>query len=66
MLGWLYREGLGGQQDYVLAYKWYTLAEAHGDPGAVVIRDAMAAWMTADQIAEAQELVREWWNTNND
>jgi len=39
---------------------WFNLAGAHGDAGAVSLRDTVARRMTPDQIAEAQRLAREW------
>ena len=59
-LGVMYDSGNGVQQDYVLAYMWYTLAETRGDEGAIKNRGLVAAEMTREQIAEAQRLAREW------
>jgi uncharacterized protein len=59
-LGFLYAAGRGVPQDYVLAHMWYNLAAVSGDKDAVKARDMVAARMTAQQIAEAQKLAREW------
>jgi len=55
-----YYRGRGIPQDYVLAHMWANLASSQGDEGAVKKRDALAAVMTPQQIAEAQRLAREW------
>jgi TPR repeat protein len=59
-LGVMYRMGHGVPQDYVEAYKWYNLAAAQGETNAVENRDRIASDMTPDQIAEAQQLAREF------
>jgi TPR repeat protein len=61
--GWLaifYVDGRGVPQDYVLAHMWFDLAIAKGDKAAVAVRDAAQKLMTAEQIAEAQRMAREW------
>ena len=60
MLGVLYCEGRLVPQDYVEAYKWYNLAAAQGDTNAISNRDSIAGSMTPEQIAEAQQLAREF------
>ena len=55
-LGFMYQLGLGVPQDYVLALMWYTLAASY----AVDSRGYVAKEMTPDQIAEAQQLARDW------
>jgi TPR repeat protein len=65
-LGLLYAGGLGVPYDKVQAYKWFTLAASSPISGpqvrdsAVRVRDLVAAKMTPAQIAEAQQLVRDW------
>jgi TPR repeat protein len=66
-LGASYRDGRGVPQDYVQAHKWFNLAtsrypafEKGKRDRAVNDRDLVAAKMTPAQIAEAQELAREW------
>src|SRR6516164_849704 len=59
-LGALYARGHGVPRDYVQAYMWFALSAVQGNPPAAKNRDAAAGLMTVAQIAEAQELVREW------
>jgi len=60
----LFRFGKGVAQDYAQAYKWFYLAASRttgSDRDSIVeLRDSTAARMTADQIAEASRLAREW------
>ena len=45
----------------MLAYKWYSLASSLAPHAlAIKLRDALAAKMTPNQIAEAQRMAREW------
>jgi hypothetical protein len=61
-LGVMYTNGTGVRQDFVRAHMWFTLAAAvlSGDSGdaATKNRDRIAAKMTAEQIATAQEMAR--------
>jgi TPR repeat protein len=64
-LGLMYEGGIGVPQDYVQAYKWEGLAaaqltDAEVRDEALKNRNAIAAKMTAGQLADAQRLVREW------
>jgi uncharacterized protein len=59
-LGQMYERGEGVQQDYVKAYMWYSLGSANGVEAGARLRDALAKRMEPDQIAEAQQLAREW------
>jgi TPR repeat protein len=62
-LGLAYLNGTGVPKDYVLAYMWFDLAaaqESYSDSADAQNRDDLAKLMTADQIAEAQSLAREW------
>ena len=63
-LGVMYQIGRGVPQDDVAAHMWFNLASAQssGDERdfSVQLRDDVAAGMTAEQIAEAQRLAREW------
>jgi len=59
-LGVMYFNGDGVLQDYVLAHMWFNIASANGNPNGGPNRDIVARSMTADQIAEAQRLAREW------
>ena len=63
-IGMLYEEGLGVPQDNVRAYMWYSLAAEHSTGASQKLaadrRDEVAGRMTPAQIAEAQQLAREW------
>jgi uncharacterized protein len=60
LLGLMYDKGHGVVRSDVLAYKWLNLAAAHAQPGVreyyLRIRDAVAAKLSASQVAEAQWL----------
>jgi TPR repeat protein len=58
-LGVMYAEGEGVEQDYVTAYTWYNIAAAKGDTQAATWKDNTAKQLTPDQIAKAEELVKE-------
>ena len=66
-LGVMYGNGRGVSQDFVAAHMWLNLAAAQssGDDRErdVKERDAVAARMTREQIAEAQRLAHEWKST---
>jgi len=51
--------GEGVPQDYVQAYKWLDLAAAQGLEEAKHELAELKVWMTSDQIAKAQRLVRD-------
>ena len=59
-LGRLYLQGLGVIQDYVEAHKWLNLAASRGEAVALEERDALAAKMTPEQVAGAQERAAAW------
>jgi TPR repeat protein len=56
----MYANGLGVQQNYVEAYKWYALSAAQWDATAVTNRDRVLGEMTPAQIAEGQRLAAAW------
>jgi TPR repeat protein len=56
----MHERGDGVPQDNVQAYMWYHLGGATGAKAGAMLRDALAKRMTPDQIAEAQQLAREW------
>lgn len=60
LLGMMYRDGLGREQDDVEAYKWFTLSATQGHIDAVRERKTLTSEMDAADIAEAQRLPREW------
>ena len=59
-LGRLFVQGLGVVQDYVQAHVWLNLAASRGEAAAVPERDTLAAKMTPQQIAVAQERAAAW------
>ena len=59
-LGRLYMQGLGAPQNYVQAHKWFNLAASRGEAEAVTERDALAARMAPEQVAEAQKQAAAW------
>ena len=63
-LGVMYAGGLGVPQDYVQAHKWLNLAasQAAGEKAKDYrsARDTVAEKMAPSQLAEAQQLAREW------
>jgi len=66
-LGDMYRSGEGVPQNSVQAYMWFTLAatrfsasETEKRDKAIKGREEIAAKLTAEQIAEAERLAREW------
>jgi TPR repeat protein len=59
-LGMLYATGRDIDADLVTAHKWFNLAAARGNASALTYRVELAREMSADQIAEAQKLAREW------
>jgi uncharacterized protein len=63
-LGMLYATGRDVDADLVVAHKWFNLAAARGNPSALAHRIELAREMSADQIAEAQKLAREWLQTH--
>ncbi len=60
----MYGTGEGVPQDYVQAYLWFNLAASRSTgedrESAVSARDRVRAKMTAEQVADAQRLAREW------
>ena len=59
-LGYCYANGDGVPKDYVEAYKWMNLASAQGNEGAKENLTILERRMTPSQIAEAQQLAREF------
>jgi len=59
-LGMMYANGRGVPQDYVQAHMWLNLASAGGNEIGRKNRDMVAAKMTPAQIAQAQQLARDW------
>ncbi len=59
-LGMMYFEGTGVPQDYLQAHFWSNLAAGAGDGEAAKRRDRAAGIMSREQVAQAQELARNW------
>jgi len=59
-LGMLYIRGEGVTQNSLEAYKWFYIAEENGEADGKMAREKLERQMTNAQIAEAQELAREW------
>ncbi|MGD0208561.1 MAG: tetratricopeptide repeat-containing serine protease family protein [Verrucomicrobiota bacterium] len=56
-----YHDGRWGiPQDFVEAYKWANLSAAHGQTGAISLREVLRGEMTPEQVAEGQRLTREF------
>ena len=53
-------DGRGVPQDFIQAHFWANIAATDGDAEAAKVRDRAAVLMTRDQIAQAQELARNW------
>lgn len=63
-LGASYREGVGVPRDYLLAYKWLSLATAAGEPDALEELEQLEARLSSERVLEAQALAREWYGRN--
>jgi len=55
----LYANGDGVEQNYVRAQMWFILSAASGNENARKNRDIIAKRMTAQQISEAEKMVRD-------
>ena len=59
-LGLMYEYGQGVPKDDVNAYAWYNVGSANGYDGASKNREIVAKRMTPEQLSEAQELSKVW------
>ena len=59
-LGLMYATGHGVPQNYVMAHKWFNLAQMHGISEARHHRADLARNMSTAEVARAQRLAREW------
>jgi uncharacterized protein len=57
-LGVLYEDGYGAQQDYMLAYTWFTLAAGLGLKEAEAARSELADRLTPGQLARATDMAK--------
>lgn len=60
MLGRMFTEGRGVNQDYVRAHMWLNLATTGGVTNARGYLDNLGSQMTGQQTAQAQEMARNW------
>ena len=60
----LYWIGKGVPRDYAAAHMWMDIAAVHASAGGhsrfAAVRDLMAAFLTAEQLADAQRLAKDW------
>jgi TPR repeat protein len=64
-LGVMYTHGQGVPQDYVRGGKWLILAKAGGVEQVNKLLSSLKQRMTPAQIAEAQRLANQWWETHH-
>ena len=62
-LGLMYAMGRGVPKDYIHAYAWINLASVQDVENAKNIKVMLTEEMTSAEIAEAQKLSREYWET---
>ena len=62
----LYSHGDSAAVDLVQAYKWANLSATLGHPSAPELRDALKKRMTKRQVAEAQQLSRQWYEAQQE
>lgn len=60
MISHAYGSGQGFEQDYLKAHMWANLAAANEHEGATKRRDVWSQLMTPEQIAQAQDMARDW------
>ena len=63
-LGVMYYNGQGVEKDFVTALAWYNIAVTNGDELTKNLKTSIAKKMTPDQIAKAEELVKEMVKNN--
>jgi len=59
-LGKLYREGLGVEQNYIEAYKWYYIVAKKGYGGGYRYMKMIKKEINPVQVNTAEKLAREW------
>ena len=59
-LGLMYATGRNGDPDNIAAHKWLNIAAFRGIEAAKHHREALAAEMTREEIAQAQREARDW------
>jgi hypothetical protein len=63
-LAMIYHKGRGVEQNLIEAYKWYEIAVQLGDLNSRFKRDDVAADLSPEQVATAQQMVTSWFNEN--
>lgn len=61
-LGKMYLKGSGTLQDFCLAHMWFNLAASQDLKKAALQLEKLTSQMTAEQLAEAQKMARDWVN----
>jgi uncharacterized protein len=56
----MYYEGQGVVKDFVMAHMWADLAGMRGDSGALKLKETVSRLLTPAQLADAQQMAREW------
>ena len=64
-MGLIYSTGLGVEEDFVEAHKWFNLAALKGNDDAKLYRKDLAEQMSSSEISEAQKSAREWLSLMN-
>jgi TPR repeat protein len=64
-LGMMCASGRTGPIDLVSAHKWFNLAAHRGSHEAARLRRELASEMSAEDVATAQRLAREWLSMRN-
>ena len=59
-LGWMYANGKGVPQNYVMAHMFLNIAGANGDKYEAKHRGIVAKKMSSFQIEKAHDLARQW------
>jgi TPR repeat protein len=55
-LGFRYASGRGVPKDVVMAYKWLSIAAAHGHEQAIELKNMISERMTPEQVSSAERL----------
>jgi TPR repeat protein len=59
-VGYLYAQGQGVRQDFVVAHMWFDIAAANGERAAIENRAIIAERMSPSEIEKAGKLADEW------
>lgn len=64
-MGLIYSTGLGVEEDFVEAHKWFNLAALKGNEDAKLYRKDISEQMSSTEVAEAQKSARMWLSLMN-